>query len=164
MNDILILHTLLKYDCTMYTINKIVQSVFFAYAKPSFGSLNPAIKRLIKKGYIKEDEKITQGGKRSNLLSITSSGEKYLKDELLKIKFVNPANFINSASIALMCDNVLSAQEAEEFKKNLSYELKIYKKYVNDKLNSPYNNMSDKQKYVTNLALLEVEKLEELCR
>jgi DNA-binding PadR family transcriptional regulator len=164
MNDILILHTLLKYDCTMYTINKIVQSIFFAYSKPSFGSLNPAVKRLIKNGYIKEEEKMSQGGKRSNLLSITSSGEKFLKDELLKIKFVNPSNFLNSASIALMCDNVLNAEETADFKKNLSYEIKIYKKYVNDKLNSPYNNMSENQKQIANLALLQAEKLEALCQ
>jgi hypothetical protein len=107
---------------------------------------------------------MSQGGKRSNLLSITSSGEKYLKDELLNIKFINPANFLNSISIALMCGNILSAQEAEEFKKNLSYELKIYKKYVNDKLNSPYNNMSDEQKQITTLALTSAEKLEALCQ
>jgi hypothetical protein len=42
--------------------------------------------------------------------------------------------------------------------------IKIYKKYVNDKLNSPYNNMSENQKQIANLALLQAEKLEALCQ
>ena len=53
MIDILILHSLMQKSYTMYSIKKHIEAVFSAFITPSFGAINPALRRLEEKECIK---------------------------------------------------------------------------------------------------------------
>ena len=71
MNEVIILYMLLKSHSTMYGISKNMKKIFGAITKPGFGTIQPALKRMEKQGYVKSDKFYTDGGKPYFYYSIT---------------------------------------------------------------------------------------------
>ena len=162
MSEIVILYILAKYDATIYKISKIMEEMFFAFLKPSFGTINPAVKRLIKLGCIETEDKMSQGGMASKLCSITPIGRKHLKNLLLTLEFNHPAHILNNARIALFCIDILDDNEKEELVKNIHNHLILYKGRTLEALNNPYSNLNDDQKKISMSKVDEAQKIIEM--
>ena len=159
MSEIVILYILAKYDATIYKISKIMEEMFFAFLKPSLGTINPAVKKLIKLGCIETQDKMSQGGMASKMCSITPFGRKYLKNLLLTLELSHPAHLLNNARIALFCADVLDDNEKQELVKNIQNHLILYKARTLEALNSPYSNLNDEQKKISSAKVDEAEKI-----
>ncbi|MBQ7126808.1 PadR family transcriptional regulator [bacterium] len=156
MIDILILHVLNKSVLTMYGISKNIKQEFIAFTLPSYGTISPAIKRLIKDGAINYQKTISEGGRRSNYYSISEKGKKILKNLLLAPISENPGQFLTNARLRLCCAEILNKEELFELTKILKYKAEIimqdtdrvvrstnnfYKKIVYDNLSCEYKNL-----------------------
>lgn len=123
MNEILILYTLTKSQITMYGLSKSINKSFGAITKPGFGTIQPALKRMEKKGLVKSDKFFTDGGKPYFYYSITDEGVDYLKKKLLKKISTNPIQFIPFAKIKIACLDILSDDERKTLLSSLKTSL-----------------------------------------
>lgn len=162
MSEIVILYILCRYDATIYKISKIMGEMFFAFLKPSLGTINPAIKRLINLGCIEASDSMSKGGMASKMCSITPFGRKYLKNLLLSLEFTNSAHILNNTRIALFCADVLAGDEMEEFKKNIKNNLILFCARSLEALENPYSGLSDVQIKIVNSKIEEAKKIMEL--
>ena len=122
MHEILILYILSGGQNTMYGLTKYISKLFGSFAKPSFGTIQPALKRLEKKGYVKSDKFFTEGGKPYFYYSVTSDGEKHLREKILKPPFKNPIQLIPETKIKLICSDILEDNEKKSLYKTLKTE------------------------------------------
>lgn len=149
MIDILILYVLSKSVLTMYGISKNIKNNFVAFTLPSFGTISPAIKRLINEGAIDYQKTISEGGRRSNYYSITPKGNDMLKLFLISPISENPAQFLTNARLRLCCAEVLNSDELYELTKLLKYKAEIILHDINCIINETkdfykkiiYNNL-----------------------
>ena len=74
MIELLILYVILKRDYTMYAIQKRIEDNFAPFAKPSFGALKPALRRLEEKECLTSRKMMSDGGKLSVYYEITKNG------------------------------------------------------------------------------------------
>ena len=162
MSEIVILYILCRYDATIYKISKIMGEMFFAFLKPSLGTINPAVKRLVNLGCIETTDSLSQGGMASKMCSVTPLGRKHLKNLLLSLEFNNPAHILNNIQIALFCSDVLDEDEKEQFKKNIQNNLILFKGRSLEALKNPYCGINEEQKNIINLKLDEAQKILEL--
>ncbi len=163
MIDILALYVLKKYDCSIYRISKIIKTTFYAFFKPSFGSLNPALKRLEGMGCVESEKQMTEGGKAVLRVSITQFGEKYLKNLMQTYEFTNPSSFLNDARILLFCSNILEGEDLRIFYQNLYVQTKIFINQINEGLNDVYTPLAEEQKKVVLSVLKDAKEIEEIC-
>lgn len=162
MSEIVILYILCRYDATIYKISKIMDEMFFAFLKPSLGTINPAVKRLVNLGCIEVSDFMSKGGMASKTCSITPFGRKHLKNLLLSLEFTNPAHILNNVRIALFCANVLSDEEKEEFKKNIKNHLILFSARTSEALKNPYCGLDEMQIKIVNSKIEEAKKIMEL--
>lgn len=124
MNEILILYILNKSQTTMYGLSKTINKIYGSITKPSFGTLQPALKKLEKEKYLFASKFYTDGGKPYFYYSITEHGFQFLKEKLLKNTSQNPTQFLSMAKIKLACCDILDKSEKEivfkQLKANLS--------------------------------------------
>ena len=119
MNEILILYILNKSQTTMYGLSKCINKNYGSITKPSFGTLQPALKKLEGGKYIFSSKFYTEGGKPYFYYSVTEEGLSYLKEKLLKNTSLNPTQFISMTKIKIACADILNDTEKEELFKNL---------------------------------------------
>ncbi len=119
MNEILILYILNKSQTTMYGLSKCINKNYGSITKPSFGTLQPALKKLEGKKYIFSSKFYTEGGKPYFYYSVTEEGLSYLKEKLLKNTSLNPTQFISMTKIKIACADILNDTEKKELFKNL---------------------------------------------
>lgn len=158
MNEILILYTINKSQTTMYGISKFINKNYGSVTKPSFGTLQPALKKLEKNGYIFASKFYTEGGKPAFYYSITEEGKQFLKTKLLKNSSINPAQFLSMTKIKLACCDILDESEREilctSLRKNLSklkseaesalsenWSNNVYHRLVLNNIICEYNNL-----------------------
>lgn len=148
MTELLILYVLLKRDLTMYAVQKHIEDVFAPYTKPSFGALNPALKRLVEKGYLSSRKMLSDGGKLSVYYSITNQGRAELSRLILEDLSDNPLQFYSNARIKIACADVLSVDE----KRRLFFSIKAlaakFRKDAQDILADEYKHTNFYQKIV----------------
>ena len=162
MIEILILYILKKHDCTIYKIVKLIDEIFFAYAKTSTGSVNPALKRLENLSCVEYKSIMTEGGMLSKIYSITSAGEKHLISLLVNYVSQNPSHILNEAKMLLYCSDILTSGELIEFKNNLRNSLELFKIKLERGLADEYAQRNDIQKRTIELSLQEAKELIEL--
>lgn len=162
MSEIVILYILCRYDATIYKISKIMEELFFAFLKPSLGTINPAVKKLKNLGCLDIQDKMSEGGMASKLCSITPFGKKYLKTLLLELELNNPSYFFNYLKIALFCSDVLSEDEKEEFIKNIQNHLILYKGRTLNASENPYVELNEEQKKLIDLNIQEAQRILEM--
>jgi len=159
MIDAAILYVLTKYDATIYRVSKLIDEIFFSLLKTSTGTINPALKRLLKLGCVECTDKMSEGGMLSKTFSITLEGKKHLVDLLLSFESTNPYHIINEAKIALYCSSVLSTNELIEFKENLLNNLELHKIKLERSLKNDYINLNEIQKRIAQITIKDVEEL-----
>ena len=123
MHEILILHTLLNGQNTMYGLTKQILKTFGFLTKPSFGTIQPALKRLEKKNYVKSDKFYTEGGKPYFYYSIMPEGKDFLIKKILKSPVKNPVQLYPEIKIKLVCSNILEDNDKKVLYQDLKLEL-----------------------------------------
>lgn len=111
MIEILILHSLMQKSYTMYSIKKHIETVFAAFVTPSFGAINPALRRLEEKECIKSGKIMSEGGKLSIYYTITKKGKEEFARLLLDDMSQNPSQFFLLARLKLIMADYLSKEE-----------------------------------------------------
>ena len=142
MIELLILYSILKRGCTMYSIQKRIYDSFAPYTKPSFGALKPALRRLEEKECLTTRKIISDGGKLSVFYEITKKGEDELKKILSEDLSENPLQFLSDSRIKLCCADYLDKDE----RKRLFYNIKMRAMQFK---NSAQNILTDKRKNVS---------------
>lgn len=120
MIEILVLHSLMQKSSTMYSIKKSIETVFAAFVTPSFGAVQPALKRLEAGGFITSGKLMSEGGKLSIYYTITKNGKDEFVRLLLDDMSQNPSQFFLLARIKLVMAQYLSKDE----KKRLFFIIK----------------------------------------
>lgn len=140
MIELLILYILTHREYTMYAISKEIKSLFGAYTNPSFGALNPALKKLEADGFIEARKTMSEGGKLSVFYSITKEGEKKLRVLIKEELTGNPVQFLSNAKIKLSMADLLSKEEKKELFLHIKTLALTFKKYAEDILNDEYTD------------------------
>ena len=148
MTELLILYVLLNRDLTMYAVQKHIEDVFAAYTKPSFGALNPALKRLIDKECLSARKMLSDGGKLSVYYSITTQGKNELIRLILDDLSDNPLQFSSNARIRLACADVWSADEKKRLFFNVKSRAMQFKTQAQNILNDEYTHTNFYQKII----------------
>ncbi len=155
MIELLVLHSLMQKDCTMYSIKKYIEAEFASFINPSFGAINPALKKLADKECIKPGKLISEGGRLSIYYSITEKGREELSRLLLEDMSQNPSQFFLLARLKLTMADYLDKDEkkrlffivkslAAKFKnqaKSSQAEGKFYYNIVLDNISCEYANL-----------------------
>ena len=111
MIELLILFELSRKVLTMYGVSKEIRSEFSVLTTPSYGTIKPALSRLLESGFIKSQKTMSSGGRPSIYYSITNDGIEELKRLLVAPPVENPIQFLTSARIKLACAGVLNNEE-----------------------------------------------------
>lgn len=111
MIELLILFELSRKVLTMYGVSKEIRSEFSVLTTPSYGTIKPALSRLLESGFIKSQKTMSSGGRPSIYYSITNDGIEELKRLLVAPPLENPIQFLTSARIKLACAGVLDNEE-----------------------------------------------------
>lgn len=136
MHEILILYILLVSQNTMYGIAKAINKSFGFLSNPSFGTLQPALKRLEKQGFVKADKFFTDGGKPYFYYSITDEGKVFLNGKIRALPSKNPVQFIPEVKLKLVCSDILNPIEKKDLYKALKTELNKLRTQTEDILKS----------------------------
>lgn len=156
MIELLILFELSKKVLTMYGVLKEILGDFSMLTTPSFGTIKPALIRLEKKGFLKTQKTISEGGRPSTFYSISNEGKEELVRLIMEPPLENPIHFLPMARIKVVCANVLEQSEREkmfsdlklksesiiaETKNSMTFkDLPLYTKMVFDNLICEYKN------------------------
>ena len=111
MIELLILFELSRKVLTMYGVSKEIRSKFSVLTTPSYGTIKPALSRLLESGFIKSQKTMSSGGRPSIYYSITNDGIEELKRLLVAPPVENPIQFLTSARIKLASEGVLNNEE-----------------------------------------------------
>jgi DNA-binding PadR family transcriptional regulator len=107
MIEILILYILYNEKNTLYGIRKVIKDKFLYLTSATFGSIHPAVSRLIEKGFVQEKKTVTEGGRKKHIYAITKDGKHHLI-LMLKADFsFNSNNIEKQIGIKLACSDVL---------------------------------------------------------
>ncbi len=148
MIEVLILYVLLKRDLTMYSIQKRIDENFAPYAKPSFGALNPALRRLTEKKCITSRQSMSLGGKLSVYYEISKTGVSELKRLLLEEFSDNPQRFFANAGIRLCCADCLDSSERKRLFFSVKSSAMKFKAAAQNILNDEYGHINFYQKII----------------
>jgi DNA-binding PadR family transcriptional regulator len=156
MIELLILYELTDKVLTMYGISKSIKASFSVITTPSYGTIKPALNRLVSSGFVKLRKDISRGGRPSTYYSITKDGLDELKRLLVMPPLENPIQFLSSSRAKLYCADVLDVGQQKLLLKQLKIkaesilidtkrllderEDKFYPKMVFDNLICEYKN------------------------
>ena len=146
MIELLILHTLFQKSSTMYGIKKYIATTFSAFIVPSFGAINPALKKLQKNDCIKPGKLMSEGGKLSIYYTITEKGKKELVNIILEDMSQNPSQFFLLARLKLIMADYLNKDEKKRLFfiiKSLATKFKNQAKEVQNEGQFYYNVILD---------------------
>lgn len=91
MIELLILFIIQEESCNIYRLKKQIEEQFSIFANGSFGSIYPALKKLENSNFVTCKHKLTKGGQRKSIYSITQTGKTYYQ-ELLQEDFDNKSS------------------------------------------------------------------------
>lgn len=155
MIELMILFVLLTRDLTMYSVRKRITTLFCAFTIPSFGALDPALKRLEKQGCLTSSKVLSDGGKVSIYYSITKQGEKILKTLLLKPLSKNPLKFLPEAKVKLCCASVLQKEDLQIMLDDITSNALLHKIEAQKRLEDEYNPPDAFQKLILDNTICE---------
>lgn len=135
---------------TIYKLERAIAELFGPFAKPSLGSIVPALNKLAAAGFVSYDEKFSQGGLKSKTYSVTPTGVARLKKLLVDFKFKGLNTVAKNAATLLFCLDILDDEGRGAILKNVENNLKIYKTEVQKEAKNPYIRLSEAQISVLN--------------
>lgn len=159
MHEILILYILTSGQNTLYGISKSVLSTFGYITAPSYGTIQPALKRLEKNNFIKSDKFFTDGGKPYVYYSLTQAGKESLIKKIKSQLPLNPIQLIPELKIKLICSSILEKQEKSELYKLLKSQLVKLKKKAEDMQTSDIYSNNYEGRMVLNTSVCEFQNL-----
>lgn len=159
MIELLILYVLLKRDYTMYSIQKRIDENFAPFTKPSFGALNPALRRLEEKECLTSRKSMSDGGKLSVYYEISRNGIAELKRLILEDLSDNPLQFLSNARAKLCCADCLNSEERKRLFFSVKARAMQFKTLSQNVLNDEFNHINFYQKVVIDNALCEFSNL-----
>ena len=162
MHEILILYILLDGQNTMYGIAKTLSKGFAHITNPSYGTLQPALKRLEKKECVSSSSFYTDGGKPYIYYSITSKGKDFLKVKLKSKLPQNPVQLIPELKIKLMCSDILSEEEKSDLLKNIKTDILKLATTTENMLNSERYAKKPQARLVLDNTVCEYKNLSDL--
>lgn len=140
----------------MYGIWKKISTDYSMFMNPSYGTINPALTKLVDLGFVKFQKTMTKNGKRSTYYSLSETGREELKRIILEETPENPMYFLAGARLRIICADVLDLSEQNELFKALKYksenimldsknlletkDLDFYSKIIQDNLVCEYKN------------------------
>lgn len=148
MIELLILYTILKRDYTMYAIQKRIEDNFAPFAKPSFGALKPALRRLEEKECLTSRKMMSDGGKLSVYYEISRNGINELKRLILEDYSDNPVQFLSNARVKLCCSDCLSSEERTRLYFSTKSRAMQFKSFAQKVLDDEYNQINFYQKII----------------
>jgi len=144
--EYVILGLLIIQPSTLYSLNKSFEQGISLFFSPSLGSINSAIKRLIEKGFIKQEDTI-ENGRVKKILTITKLGQENfltwmytpLEPKNLEVNFLSrlyflgliPSSFEQIELLKGMYQTVLSAKETLDQTAEALEEIDIPDAYKN---------------------------------
>lgn len=155
MIELLILYVILKRDYTMYAIQKRIEEVFAPFAKPSFGALKPALRRLEEKECLTYRKMMSDGGKLSVYYEITKNGIDELKRLILENLSDNPAQFLSNAGVKLSCADCLNKEERTRLFFSIKTRAMQFKKLTQKALDDEYKQVNFYQKIILDNTICE---------
>ena len=162
MHEILILYILLKGQSTMYGVSKSISQQFGYISNPSFGTIQPALKRLEKKGFIKSDKFFTDGGKPYFFYSITSEGKEFLIEKLKSKPSKNPIQLYPEILLKLTCMDILTPTDKDGLCKILKTEVMKLKNQAETILASDFYQDNPSGRMVLNGVVCSYKSLNDL--
>ncbi len=148
MIELLILYVILKRDYTMYAIQKRIEDNFAPFAKPSFGALKPALRRLEEKECLTSRKMMSDGGKLSVYYEITKNGINELKRLILENLSDNPAQFLSNASVKLSCADCLNTEERSRLFFSVKSRATQFQMLAKNALDEEYRQINFYQKII----------------
>jgi len=119
MINILILFELCGGILTMYGISKEISKHFGVLTTPSFGTIKPALKKMVDEGLIKTQKTMSEGGRPAVYYSITNEGKMTLKSMILEDPVENPVQFLTTSRVKVASASVLNDDEQAYLYKQL---------------------------------------------
>ena len=162
MIELLILYILNSRDKTLYALRRDITERFGVVTKPSFGTMHPAMKRLLKKEAVKFEQKYSDGGKKSTYYSITQNGKKVFKELFFEEISLNPTIFHNQLSARLLTISMLEKADRDLFLDDLNKLVELQKLESQKALENEYVKYDDWQKTVLEETLNNLKSLEKM--
>lgn len=159
MIELLILYVIANREFTMYGIQKEIEKNFSVYTRPSFGALNPALKRLEAKGFITSRKMMSDGGKLSVYYLASKTGITELKKNLLEELSENPLQFISNAKIKLSCCEILETEKKNDLFFIVKAKALEFKNDAQKILDDEYTKKSFYQKILLDNTICEYSNL-----
>lgn len=144
MLEHMILGIACQQDATGYDIKKIIETKICMFYKPSFGSLYPALKRLVDKDFLVTYEKM-QGARKKIVYQITETGRSSFMEwlslpldinegankNLVRIYFYDllPAQIRNAQLLQYEKDSMQYLENLEKLEKELYEKVDMEKNY-----------------------------------
>lgn len=155
MIELLILYVILKRDYTMYAIQKRIEEYFAPFAKPSFGALKPALRRLEEKDCLTSRKLMSDGGKLSVYYEITKNGQNELKRLIMEELSDNPIQFLSNARMKLCCADCLDKDEKTRLFFSLKSRAMQFKLLAQKLLDDDYKQINFYQKVILDNTICE---------
>lgn len=160
MIELLVLYILNSRDKTLYALRRDIKERFGVITKPSFGTMHPAMKRLLKKDAVKFEQKYSEGGKKSTYYSITQNGKKVFKELFFEDISLNPTIFHSQLSVRLLTISMLEKEDKDLFLEDLNKLVDLQKIEAQNALNNEYVKYDDWQRTVLEETLNNLKSLE----
>jgi len=145
MIELLILVTLIDEKSTIYRIRQNLEKKYGIFLNISFGSIHPAIKKLESKKLVSAKKSISQGGQRSSVYSITSTGKAYFTELMLDELPENPLLAGQLINIKLMSINYLKDEQKNIVKNSIINYLELRKISSKNLISGQDKNFDDLQ-------------------
>ncbi len=155
MIELLILYVILKRDYTMYAVQKRIEENFAPFAKPSFGALKPALRRLEEKECLSSRKLMSDGGKLSVYYEITKNGVNELKRLILEDFSDNPVQFLSNARVKLSCSDCLDKDERTRLFFSVKSRAMQFKVLTENALKDEYKQINFYQKVILDNTICE---------
>lgn len=162
MNEILLLYVLSKGQSTMYGLSKQIQKYFGFLTSPSFGTIQPTMKKFEKNKLITTKKFFTEGGKPYFSYLITDEGVSYLKDKLNTFADKNPIKLYPKIKISLICSDILNEEEKNQLYKKIKTELLKLKKGSETLLKSETFNENSRGRLILDTTVCEYNNMLDL--
>jgi DNA-binding PadR family transcriptional regulator len=114
MIELMILSTLLEGKKTVYAVKQDVEKMFFPLIKISFGTIHPALKRMLDKKYISVKSETSKGGQKKTAYSINEVGKDRFREIMLSKLPDNPIKSSYMASIKTVLLSFLKDSDRHE--------------------------------------------------
>lgn len=164
MIELLILYSLKDREKTIYALRKSILEKFGAFTKPSYGTIFPALKRLLTKNFVNVRGKISEGGRKSTYYEVTKSGLEGFSQFFLADWTQNPSLFHNEVQARFATLSMLNDADKAVFFERLTQKIELYQLEIKEKFDDEYINFDIFQQELLLKTLTELKGLNDFIQ